>query len=309
MESALVYTALGFGGLASVVALFLFVSRSRLQETLSSLQNKLTLEQARLAEVSAKSASIKQKPEPKPTHEATKHTAELVELRKLNAHQKDEIKSLKAALRDSERHTRDADERAESNLFKLRADHSALLARLKDLEQNSPDKKKAQQLEQELTELRARSKELSQECASSQAKLKSERAAAERQKLQLEAAQSEVRQLKARLPQGEETAQPTLPPIDPKILERWKDRALTARHMYKMMRQMRELSDLKLSTYQEAVIEVASTLLQLKGVATPELAPHENKADRLLAEAWALSLPQNSLTPTPSDTSDTSANA
>jgi hypothetical protein len=58
--------------------------------------------------------------------------------------------------------------------------------------------------------------------------------------------------------------------------------------MYRMMRQMRELSDLKLSTYQEAVIEVSSSLLSLRGVAAPDLAPNENKADRLLAEAWAL---------------------
>jgi hypothetical protein len=58
--------------------------------------------------------------------------------------------------------------------------------------------------------------------------------------------------------------------------------------MYRMMRQMRELSDLKLSTYQEAVIEVSSSLLNLKGITAPELSPNENKADRLLAEAWAL---------------------
>ncbi|MEN9528269.1 MAG: hypothetical protein RI932_142, partial [Pseudomonadota bacterium] len=57
MDTALVYAALGFGALSSAVALFLFVSRSRLQESITALQSKLTLEQSRVAELSNRSTS------------------------------------------------------------------------------------------------------------------------------------------------------------------------------------------------------------------------------------------------------------
>ena len=288
MEIALVYTALGFGGLAFIVALMLFISRGRVQEELAAAQQKLTLEQSRLAEISARGSVAKPKQESKPVQETNKHTAELIELRKLNSHQKDEIRNLKSSLREAERLIKHADERSDSSLFKLRADHQALLDRLKDLELNSPDKKKAILLEQELNDLRARSKELQSELNSTTGKLKSEKNYSERQKQQIEALQNEIRQLKSRLPEGEHAAPSTTPKIDPRALERWKDRALTARRMYKMMRQMRDLSDIKLSNYQQAVLEVSESLLQMKGVATPSLAPNENKTDRLLAEAWAL---------------------
>ncbi|MEN9529560.1 MAG: hypothetical protein RI932_1433, partial [Pseudomonadota bacterium] len=199
-----------------------------------------------------------------------------------------EVKHIKQQLRQAELDLKAADERAEGSLFKLRADNAALLERLKDLEQNSPEKKRAQSLEAELTEIRARSKEVQQELNAAQAKMKSERNATDRMKQQFDALQSELKELRAKLPATESSSAPAQPPLDPKQLERWKDRALTARHMYRMMRQMRELSDLKLSTYQEAVIEVSSSLLNLKGITAPELSPNENKADRLLAEAWAL---------------------
>ncbi|MBM3381561.1 MAG: hypothetical protein FJY29_03875 [Betaproteobacteria bacterium] len=288
MDTALVYAALGFGALSSAIALFLFVSRSRLQEIIAGLQNKLTLEQARIAEMSNRSASIKTKPEPKHSGDQNKHAAELLELRSRSSHLKDEVKQLKQQLRQAELDLKAADERADGQLFKLRADNAALLERLKDLEQNSPDKKRAVALETEVTELRTRSKEMQQELNAANAKMKSERNAADRMKQQFELLQTELRDVKAKLPAAETNSLPAQPPLDPKQLDRWKDRALTARHMYRMMRQMRELSDLKLSTYQEAVIEVSSSLLNLKGVSEPELAPNENKADRLLAEAWAL---------------------
>lgn len=308
MENALIYTALAFGALASLLSLFLFVSRSRLQETLSSLRNKLTLEQSRIAEFNSRTPVPKPKPESKTNSENNKHSAELLELRKSSAHLKDEIKQLKQSLRNAEQHIKDYDGRSEGNLFKLRAENAALLERMKDIEQNSQDKKRAAYLEQELSELRIRFKEANQESNAAGAKLKSERQTAERQKQQLESLQSEVRQLKARLPESDSPKSPALPAIDPKQLERWKDRAFTARYMYKMMRQMRELSDLKLSTYQEAVIEVSATFLALKGVSAPELAPNENKADRLLAEAWALVHPDTAST-APTHPIDVSANA
>ncbi|MEY4066774.1 MAG: hypothetical protein RIR26_2982 [Pseudomonadota bacterium] len=289
MESALVYASLGFGGLASVATLFLFISRSRLQEHIQSLQNKLTMEQARASAVQVRNTAPRPKPETKPAAETNKHTAELLELRKSNGHLKDEVKQLKATLRQSEQQLKDFDSRAEGLHFKILAENKALLERLKDLDQNSPDKKRAAALEQELGDLRLRLKETSLELQTTSSKLKSEKNFSDKQKLQLETLQSEVRSLKSRLP---ETTESLPPPADQKTLDRWKDRALTARHMYKMMRQMRELSDLKLSTYQEAVVDVSQSLLSMKGIPTPELAPNENRADRLLAEAWALVHPE-----------------
>ncbi|NBW82685.1 hypothetical protein EBR21_13115 [bacterium] len=153
------------------------------------------------------------------------------------------------------------------------------------MEMRATDKKRAQALEQELNSLKEHLKTIQSELSGANAKLKSERNAADKQKLIVDNLQSQVKELKARLP---EDVPPEVQKIDPKTLERWKDRALTARHMYRMMRQMRELSDLKLSSYQEAVYEVSRTLLTIKGANSPEIGPHENKADRFLAEAWSL---------------------
>lgn len=289
MESALVYAALGFGGLASGATLLLFISRSRLQEQIQALQNKLTMEQARSANVQSQNPVVRTKSESKIQTETNKHSAELLELRKSNGHLKDEIKQLKNALRHSEQQMKDFDGRAEGIHFKLQAENKALLERLKDQEQNSPDKKRAAALDIELADLRTRFKETHQELQTTSSKLKGEKSLADRQKQQIEALQIEVRQLKARIPEATENLPP---PADQRTLDRWKDRALTARHMYKMMRQMRELSDLKLSTYQEAVVDVSQSLLSLKGIPAPELAPNENRADRLLAEAWALVHPE-----------------
>jgi chromosome segregation ATPase len=288
MDTALVYVALGFGALSSAIALFFFMSRTRLQESITALQNKLTLEQARIAELTNRTPAPKSKAEPKHAQDNNKHANELMELRTRSAHLKDEVKQLKNQLKQAELDLKAADERAEGQLFKLRADNAALQERLKELELNSPEKKRANALEVELTEIRARNKEIQQELNAANAKMKSERNAAERLKQQHETLLSELKDLKAKYPSSETITAQSQPPLDPKQLERWKDRALTARHMYRMMRQMRELSDLKLSTYQEAVIEVSSSLLSLRGVAAPDLAPNENKADRLLAEAWAL---------------------
>ena len=297
MESALVYFALGFGALASIVALVIFMSRARLQENLAALQNKLTLEQSRIVALQERSTQQKPKQESKPERENNKHSAELLELRKSNAHLKNEVKQLKQQLRDTEMQIRDFDNLSEGQLYKLRLENAALVERIKDVEQNSPEKKRAASFELEVNNLRTQLKDIQQELNGANSKLKSERTSAEKQRNELQNLQTELRQLKSRLPDAENSpAKNTTPTIDPKQLAIWKERALTARHMYKMMRQMRELSDLKLSTYQEAVIEVSSKLLDLKGVTVPDLSPQENKADRLLAEAWALIHPDTSPT-------------
>ena len=290
MDTAIVYTAIGFGGLASILAFFLFFSRAKLQDTLADAQEKLTREQSRSAEALIRHAE-KQKSPAKPPIDSSKTNKELLELRRANAHLKDEIKQLKQSLREAEQRLKEADERVELSLFKVRAENSALLEKLKDLEQNSPDKKKAFALEQELREWQNRSRELSSELSVTSKDLKHERQQLERSKKHTDALQKELQTLKALMPETDAATTEAIKKFDPRSLERWRDRAYTARHMYKMMRQMRELSDLKLSTYQEAVVDVSSCLLELKGAPQPELAPNELKADRLLAEAWALIQP------------------
>ncbi|MEN9825017.1 MAG: hypothetical protein RI953_762 [Pseudomonadota bacterium] len=286
MEMTLVYAALGLAGLTSAITLFLFMSRVRLQEKNRELEDKLLAEQSRRTAATLTSQEPKKKPETaKVQPEKNKHAEELVELRKTNAHLKDEIRQLKQEVRHLEVLNKDSGSRAEMETFKLRAENQALLERARDLESNSTDKKRAQALEHELTGLKENLKSVQSELAGANAKLKSERHFADKQKLILETMQNQLKELKARLP---EDTQPEVQKIDPKTLERWKDRALTARHMYRMMRQMRELSDLKLFSYQEAVYDVSRTLLSLKGAHSPEIGPHENKADRFLAEAWSL---------------------
>lgn len=291
MDNLLVYVAYALTAFTSVIALAFFISRTKLQEKVRNLEEKLTVEQARRAEIQVNQAATKKKAEPtKPSAENNKHAAELTELRKQTANLKDEVKHLKTELRTSDSHNKDLQTRIENETFKLRAENQALIERLRELESNSPDKKKALSLEQELNELKPQFKTIQSELVAANAKLKSERATAERQKQQLDATQQQLRELRAKLP--DESA-PTEERVDPKVLMRWKERALTARQMYQMMRQMRELSDLKLSTYQEAVIDVSRTLLTLKGASSPEIGPRENKADRYLAEAWSLIQPEN----------------
>jgi len=299
MDTAVVYTAIGFGGFASTLALFLFISRTKLQEALAGAQEKLTLEQSRKAETSIRFTE-KQKSPIKAPAESPKAAKELIDLRRANAHLKDEIKQLKQSLREAELHLKEADERAELGLFKIRAENSALVEKLRELENNSPDKKRVMALEQELRELQNRSREVSDELALTRKDLKHERQQLERNKKQTDTLNKELNSLKALIPETDPATTEAIKKFDPKSLERWRDRAHTARHMYKMMRQMRELSDLKLSTYQEAVVDVSSCLLELKGVPPPELAPNELKADRLLAEAWAL-IQTNSQSDTPSN--------
>lgn len=139
--------------------LFPFFSRAKLQDTLADAQEKLTREQSRSAEALIRHAE-KQKSPAKPPIDSSKTNKELLELRRANAHLKDEIKQLKQSLREAEQRLKEADERVELSLFKVRAENSALLEKLKDLEQNSPDKKKALALEQELREWQNRSREL-----------------------------------------------------------------------------------------------------------------------------------------------------
>jgi chromosome segregation ATPase len=314
MDMAIVYSAIGFGGLASVVALFLFISRARLQESLSTLNDKLIAEQSRKAEASIRTV---QKPAstPKASPESSKSSQMLMDLRKQNAHLKDELKQLKQTLRESEVHLKDADERTDAALYKIRAENAALVEKLKELELNSPDKVRAAGLEEELNILRERNRSLNQEIKSSSQQLKTERTQLEQSKKQVESLQNEIQALRVLVPNTDPATLEAAKKFDPKILERWRDRAYTARHMYKMMRQMRELSDIKLSTYQEAVVDVSSCLLALKGVSQPELAPNELKADRYLAEAWALIQPELSpaaashSTEPSSQTTDTHMNA
>lgn len=290
MDVAIVYTAVGFGGLAAIFALFQFISKAKLQQALNAAREKLIQEQSRIAEASIRMAE-KPKAQSKATSETPKTNKELLDLRKSNAHLKDELKQLKQALRDSEQHLREADERTESTLYKVRSENAALVEKLRELDQNSPDKKRALALEQELHDTQNRNRELSSELSGVSKDLRYERQQLERIKKHSESLQKELQALRALLPETDAPTAEALKKFDPRSLERWRDRAYTARHMYKMMRQMRELSDLKLSTYQEAVVDVSACLLELKGAPQPELAPNELKADRLLAEAWALIQP------------------
>jgi chromosome segregation ATPase len=295
MDNALVYTAFGLAALTSVVSLALFISRTKLQENIRSLQDKLTLEQARRSEAVTTERLPKKKPDqPKPAAEKSKHEAELIELRKNNARMRDEIKHLKEDVRHNESGARELANRVESETFKLRAENQALIERLRDLDTNSPEKKRAHALEQENTALKESVRTIQSDLSAATAKLKSERTFAERQKVQLKTLESRLREISAKLPEQPQT---DTPKIDPKTLERWKDRALTARHMYQMMRQMRELSDLKLSTYQDAVLEVSQSLIELKGGESPTVGPREIKADRYLAEAWSLVQTQTATSP------------
>jgi hypothetical protein len=76
-------------------------------------------------------------------------------------------------------------------------------------------------------------------------------------------------------------------PLDPLLFKKWKERALAARVQYQMMRQLRELSDIKLSNYQSSVVRLANFVFESTGTKAPRLGAGEVASDRYLAEALA----------------------
>lgn len=76
-------------------------------------------------------------------------------------------------------------------------------------------------------------------------------------------------------------------PLDPIVFKKWKDRALAARVQYQMMRQLRELSDIKLSNYQSSVMRLSKFVFESTGTKAPRLGAGEVASDRYLAEALA----------------------
>ena len=57
--------------------------------------------------------------------------------------------------------------------------------------------------------------------------------------------------------------------------------------MYRLMRQMKELSDEKLASYHEAVLDVAGGVFQERKLPLPTVREGETAAEVYLAQAWA----------------------
>lgn len=76
--------------------------------------------------------------------------------------------------------------------------------------------------------------------------------------------------------------------LDPQMFRRWKDRALAGRIQYQMMKQLRDLSDIKLATYQDAVLRLASYVFASTGRSAPLVSRGETPSDRFLGEALAV---------------------
>jgi uncharacterized metal-binding protein YceD (DUF177 family) len=56
--------------------------------------------------------------------------------------------------------------------------------------------------------------------------------------------------------------------------------------MYLLMKQMRELSDEKVQTYQEGVLDLSQWVLDKKNIPLPVVGKEEHKTDRFFAQAW-----------------------
>lgn len=272
------------------LAISLFLMMSRFRERNEELKAKLVAIEARKAfpekKEKAKAAAPESRPQqPAKVKAANPSSAELVELRKETARQRDELARIKVELRDKTREVADASEKAEKDLYQLREENRRLLETVRELDAQSAARQQAGETVRELNRTLERAH---QDNAALQRRIEElEKAqsgrneATEDLRRQLHDANGELRRWRetATLANGK--------PLTPALFAKWRQRALVGRDMYQMMKQLRELSDHKLATYQDAVLEISRFCLDTLGEPYPAVQPGEVVADRHLGAALA----------------------
>ena len=296
--------ALLFATLMAALAGFVYFLKSRLQRKLSQLEGRMLAAEARASEhqrglqgsqhgdlktrsaQAQKPAASKNKQGAKQGNEGAGGASspqELLQLRRDLAHTRYETKKLREELKARDAQVKEAKQNEETRLFALREENKRLVEQLRNTEKSTRDSlhspAKIAELEAQFKErLKALevTLEAARETARSQGVEKARAAELENRRLR-----DALKQTELRLEKMESKT------IDPRVFVRWKERALEGRKMYQLMRQMRELSHEKLTSYQDAVTDLSRFVLEQKHQALPEVKAGEEIPDVYLAHAWA----------------------
>jgi hypothetical protein len=269
-----------FGGVGYLLAGVGHFSRRKLsEEKAAALLRVQTLESQQAHTIDS------QKKKTKPQKDREPHSGasdEIRTARKEIAHLKEQVQALRQEERAFGQRLKETVASKDNEIFKLKADLEQVIQDLKAAEKhasqrhhNQPDeisKSAASEAQQVMSDLKKR-------LAAAERSLKSETETNERLRKECAHLQGDLKKWTAAAADADGKA------LDPVLFRRWKSRALTARQMYQMMRQLRDMSDLKLATYQDSVQRLASFVLKSTGHETPTLQPGEVKSDRYLAAA------------------------
>jgi len=264
----------------SVVLLWLCVSAISLRKKNHHLHQQLTVSESDL--IRAKESLhhfekriAKNQEQHHPLQNSQKET---FELRRDNARAKEEIKRFKEDLRMKDIEFKKLEALHIDKLYLTSKEKDVLLNQLKELDASHSSQ--LHELKQDIVRLRAQEKELKAVIGLSEKQTKSNISKVISLQSKLKVAEQEIDKL------SKENKAKLSPSSDASGLQKWKDRAICAKKMYLLMRQMRELSDNKLQTYQDGIIVMAEWVLNNTKTPNPQINENENKADRLLAEAW-----------------------
>ena len=294
-----------FSGVALLLCAWLILSKQKILAKNVGLQDKLVVLEAKLMTTprqhapSATSSMEKKSSQPKSQEPQShsNHSVEILSLRKETAKLKDELKKAKEENRLKEKALKEEENITKNKLYSLTEENARLIGQMREmdhlLKQSNDNVKKQVPLmdfEKKILEI----SQLKEEISNMKVKL-SEHDKIKKQNIsKLSSVQEKLKNTEQELQKWIDTAKTNDgKPIDPNAFLRWHDRAVSGRKMYKLMRQMRELSDSKVSTYQEGVIALSEWVLNQKNIKLPELSSSEVLADRLLAEAWNAILPSN----------------
>ncbi|WP_186646922.1 hypothetical protein [Fluviispira vulneris] len=287
--------SLVFSGVVLLLCAWLVLSKQKVSLKVIELNNKLVALEARdLTHVIPKViANVEKKitpPKVQVNEHTSNHTSELLDLRKEVSKLKDENKKAKEELRNKEKELRGQAESTVNKLYSLTEENAKLIEQMRFLDQQlksaldlNKNKVSLQEYENKIAEINGLKDENS--------KLKQKNIELEKSLKhsthKLSTLVEKLKNIEIELQKWQEAATTSDgKALDPASFLRWHDRAVTGRKMYRLMRQMRELSDTKVSTYQEGVVVLSKWILAQKNLTPPALSENEIQADRFLAEAW-----------------------
>lgn len=251
---------IGLGGLA----LWVTVQKGRLQSEIESLKTKLLQRESHSHEPVVRKTKVKEV-------RTTQSESEINDLRREASRLREDVKKQREETRRAEQGSKDKVEALLLSVEKLSIENKAMLDSLKErtTQSKSVDAERLQAVAVEKSEVKKANDEIAvlrRHCHDLEKRLRGAMQAIESKS------------------------------VDSEMLGRWKDRALEGRRMYQMMRYMRELSDDKLTSYQDGLVTVCSELIKKMGHSLPEAKSGTVAADLLLGTTLGLMQPpQNEL--------------
>jgi hypothetical protein len=298
MSSAIVYAALFFALCSGATAVAFALARKKLQDTNQDLQGKIISLEAKGASIRSETRNVvEQKKAKRP--EDSNLSEELLDLRKENSRQKDDLKKSREELRSREKELKDSKESVEGALYSLKEENRKLIEQLKEFDnrQSSKSVQSNEALERmkiSFDQSRRENQVLKEKIQESERNHGKESEKIGNLLQKLNAAQEKQRNSDLELRKWRDAAKISNGKVlDAHLFLRWHERAEAGRKMYRMMKQLRELSDQKLMTYQEGVTALSEHILKELKIPVPTLTSREVRADKLLGAAWGALVERN----------------